>query len=215
MRDTSILATETHELRPLSLYAETKVEVEQDLLQLQTDMIPTVLRFATLYGVAPRMRFDLTINEFVMRLMTAKRLTVFGDQFWRPYVHVRDAARAIQHVIEHPQAAVRGRVFNVGSTDENYTKASLLELIRKRIGPAKIEHVHVAEDPRDYRVSCERIKAELGFVCNRRVPDGIDEIARAIETGVLSDFEHWTCYNTHSAAVSAQWTAAPAGCANA
>jgi nucleoside-diphosphate-sugar epimerase len=206
MEDSSILATETHELRPVSLYAETKVEVEQHLLNpalvdsQATSMAPTVLRFATLYGLAPRMRFDLTVNEFVMRMITDRRLTVFGEQFWRPYVHVRDAAQAILRVLEQPKEKVSGRVFNVGHTDENYTKADLVRLIRERIGAAEVEFVHKAEDPRDYRVSFERIRKELGFKPFRRVPDGIDEIASAIESGLLDDFDHWTRSNTPTAA---------------
>jgi nucleoside-diphosphate-sugar epimerase len=200
MSDTSVLATEAHELRPVSLYAETKVQVEQHLLGGKAGSLsPTVLRFATLYGVAPRMRFDLTVNEFVLRLMRERRLTVFGEQFWRPYVHVRDAARAIVCVLGQPLPAVTGRVFNVGSTDENYTKTHLVELIRQRIGPAAVDFVHKAEDPRDYRVSFERIRSELEFMPFRRVSDGIDEIAYGLETGLLENPEHWTHYNTPAA----------------
>src|SRR5208282_6451855 len=93
MKDPDSYVDEESELRPVSLYAETKVAVENALLQSGggPGWCPTPLRFATIFGVSPRMRFDLTVNEFTMELLTKKRLVVFGQQFWRPYVHVRDA----------------------------------------------------------------------------------------------------------------------------
>ena len=150
---------EESELSPVSLYAETKVAVELALLKSRrgNGWSPTPLRFATIYGVSPRMRFDLTVNEFTMEMLTSKHLKVFGEQFWRPYVHVRDAARGIQLVLQSPAAKVRGRVFNVGATDQNFQKQQLVELIRPYAPDAVVEFVHKAEDPRDYRVSFSRI----------------------------------------------------------
>ena len=131
---------EQHELRPVSLYAETKVGVEQTLLgSAAASMAATVLRLSTLYGLSPRMRFDLTVNEFVKELVVQRKLVVFGEQFWRPYVHVRDAARAFQTVLEAPADRVAGQVFNVGDTSENYRKADLLELMSERIPDADVQ----------------------------------------------------------------------------
>ena len=79
---------------------------------------PTCLRFATVYGVAPRMRFDLTVNEFTRDLWADKELEVFGEQFWRPYVHVRDAARSVRTALDAPEDKVAGEVFNVGRSGE-------------------------------------------------------------------------------------------------
>ena len=98
------------------------------------------------------MRFDLTVNEFTMELITKKHLKVFGEQFWRPYVHVFDAARGIRLVLESPKESVSGRVFNVGATDQNFQKQQLVELIRPYAPDAVVEYVHKDEDPRDYRV---------------------------------------------------------------
>jgi nucleoside-diphosphate-sugar epimerase len=188
MVDTSVLASEDHELRPVSLYAETKVAVEQTLLAAPAQPIAaTVLRLSTLYGLAPRMRFDLTVNEFVRELVVRRKLVVFGEQFWRPYVHVRDAARAFQMALEAPLERVAGQVFNVGDTRENYRKADLLELMSVRIPDADVQRVHRAEDPRDYRVSFERIRERLNFAVTRRVPDGIEEIATALEAGLFEN----------------------------
>ncbi len=199
MLDTSVLATEHHELRPVSLYAETKVGVEETLLAAPPRPIAaTVLRLSTLYGLSPRMRFDLTVNEFVKELVVARKLVVFGEQFWRPYVHVRDAARAFATVLEAPVELVAGQVFNVGDTKENYRKADLLALMSERIPDADVQRVERTEDPRDYRVSFERIQEQLGFAVTRRVPDGIEEVATALETGLIEDPADPAYYNVRS-----------------
>lgn len=181
---------ETTELNPISLYAETKVAVERAVLSSNgTGTCKTILRFATVFGVSPRMRFDLTVNEFTLDLLTKKRLTVYGEQFWRPYIHVRDAARAIELVLASPAAKIRNEVFNAGSTEENYQKQQLVELIRAYEPDARVEFIHRDEDPRDYRVSFAKISTQLGFDATLRVPDGIDEVARLIEQGLLVDFD--------------------------
>jgi nucleoside-diphosphate-sugar epimerase len=207
MNDTSVLASEEHELRPLSLYAETKVAVERALLEHGASTTAgTVLRFATLYGVSPRMRFDLTVNQFVMEMLVHRRLVVYGERFWRPYVHVRDAAAAIIAVLNAPVDLVRSQVFNVGHTDENYRKMDLVEIIGRRVPGAMIEYVSVADDPRDYKVSFERIRSILSFLPMRRVIDGVEEIARLIEYGVLGSVEEPSFSNVSAVAQSSVLT---------
>jgi nucleoside-diphosphate-sugar epimerase len=190
MKDSHQYVDEESELRPVSLYAETKVAVETELLSSghRNGWCATPLRFATIYGVSPRMRFDLTVNEFTAELLTKKRLKVFGEQFWRPYVHVRDAARAIQLVLGAPVAGVRARVFNVGATDQNFQKQQLVEEIRHFVPDAAIEFVQKTEDPRDYRVSFTRITDELGFRTTRTVPQGIEEVVRLVQHRIIEDF---------------------------
>jgi nucleoside-diphosphate-sugar epimerase len=208
MNDTSVLASEEHELRPLSLYAETKVAVERALLGHDgaSTTAGTVLRFATLFGVSPRMRFDLTVNQFVMEMLVHRRLVVYGERFWRPYVHVRDAARAIIAVLNAPVDLVRSQVFNVGHTDENYRKMDLVEIIGRRVPGATIEYVSVADDPRDYKVSFERIRSILSFLPMRRVIDGVEELARLIEYGVLGSVEEPSFSNVSVVAQSSVLT---------
>jgi nucleoside-diphosphate-sugar epimerase len=191
MTDPSQYVNETSELRPVSLYAETKVAVERAILDpKQTDgLCATALRFATIYGVAPRMRFDLTVNEFTMEILTKKRLTVFGEQFWRPYVHVRDAARAIQMVLDQPTQKVRNVVFNVGATDQNYRKLDLVEMIKPYAPDAKIEFVKKNEDPRDYRVSFAKIKDQLAFEITRTVEQGVKEVVQLVQDKAIQDFD--------------------------
>lgn len=188
MKDPTSYVNEDSELSPVSLYAETKVAVENFLLDsAASEWCPTPLRFATVFGVSPRMRFDLTVNEFTVEMLTKKRLVVFGEQFWRPYVHVFDAARAIALVLNSSSAAVAGRVFNVGSTDQNLQKQQIVELIRPLAPDSNIEFIHKNEDPRDYRVSFERIFTELGYKTTRSVADGIKEVARLVHAGAISD----------------------------
>jgi nucleoside-diphosphate-sugar epimerase len=184
MADPLVPVDETAPLAPVSLYAEQKVAIERELLQRPD---ATCLRFATIYGVAERMRFDLTVNEFTRDLWDGRTLDVYGEQFWRPYVHVLDAARAIATVLATPLDRVGGRVFNVGHSDENYRKLDLVELIRERLPEADVRFVHRDEDPRDYRVSFERIRSELGFDPAMRVPDGIDEVIAALEERRFGD----------------------------
>jgi nucleoside-diphosphate-sugar epimerase len=134
------------------------------------------------------MRFDLTVNEFAAELYVRRALEVYGDQFWRPYVHVADAARAVRMVLGAPAEQVAGEVFNVGDTHENYTKADIVRILRDRLGQVDVRRVEVAEDPRDYRVSFAKIERELGFTASRTVPEGIDEVIAALSAGVIADF---------------------------
>ena len=196
MPDPSEYVTEASELRPVSLYAETKVAVEQALLADRRDDRPavTVLRFATLYGVSPRMRFDLTVNEFAMELLLHRHLVIYGGQFWRPYLHIRDAARAIRMVLDRPLEAGDRQIYNVGDTRENYQKRTLAELARAEVGgDAELVSEYRDEDPRDYRVSFDKIHRELGFEITRRVPDGVREVIHAIDQRVITDVAN-PCY---------------------
>jgi nucleoside-diphosphate-sugar epimerase len=188
MADPTVPIDETGELAPVSLYAEQKVAMEKSLLEGEHNgMSPTCLRFATVYGVGHRMRFDLTVNEFTRDLWADRKLDVFGETFWRPYVHVRDAARAVALVLRSPGDKVGGRVFNAGHSDENYRKLDLVEIITGQLGRGDVSYVTKTEDPRDYKVSFERIKNELGYEPQYRVPGGIEELVGALEEERFGD----------------------------
>jgi nucleoside-diphosphate-sugar epimerase len=188
MADPTVPITEEGELRPVSLYAEQKVGMEQLILSGGTQaMSPTCLRFATVYGVGRRMRFDLTVNEFTRDLWADRELEVFGEQFWRPYIHVRDAARAVRTALEAPVEKVAGRVFNAGRSGENYRKLDLVREISGQLDRGKVSYVRRDEDPRDYKVSFDRIRAELGFETLMTVPDGIAEVIAALDAGAFGD----------------------------
>lgn len=198
MTDPSAYVTEESELRPVSLYAQTKVAVERALLNGAPSQAPvaTVLRFATVFGLSPRMRFDLTVNEFTWELLTKRKVTIYDEHFWRPYVHVRDAAQAVRLVLESPAEKVRHQAFNVGDTSQNYQKGQLVELIRTQVGPdVQIERIRKSEDPRDYRVSFEKIAQRLGFQITRPVEAGIREVIEAIHQGIVTQGDDPACRN--------------------
>lgn len=186
MADPDGYVTEDSPLAPVSLYAETKVAVERALLGSGRAgaLTATALRFATVFGVSARMRFDLTVNEFTLNMVRDQRLVVFGEQFWRPYVHVRDVAGAVLHVLRAPAELVGGEVFNVGSTAENFQKRQLVDLIRPWAPDADVEYVTRLEDPRDYRVSFAKISSRLGFATTATVRDGVAEVAALVTAGI-------------------------------
>ena len=198
MADADSYVDENSPLSPVSLYAELKVKFENYLLhevEKRESFCPASLRFSTVYGLSPRMRFDLTVNEFTKELALGKELLVFGEQFWRPYCHVNDFSRAFMTVLNTPKDKVAYQVFNVGATKENYTKQMIVEEIRKQIPEAKIKYVHKEEDPRDYRVNFDKIQKELGFEVSKTVPDGIQEVKELVSSGIIQDPEDQRYYN--------------------
>ncbi|MDP7196172.1 MAG: NAD(P)-dependent oxidoreductase [SAR202 cluster bacterium] len=198
MDDPESYVDEESTLAPVSLYAELKVKFENYLLteiKKYKNFFPTSLRFSTVYGLSPRMRFDLTVNEFTKNLSLGKELTIYGEKFWRPYCHVKDFSNAFITVLRAENEKVAYNVFNVGDTSENYTKQMLVDEIIKIIPEAKINYVEKNEDPRDYRVNSDKIKRELDFNITMRVPDGIEEIKRMIQEGVIVNPEDQRYYN--------------------
>ena len=189
MADPDSYVNENSELRPVSLYAELKVKFENFILQERknTKMCATALRFSTVYGFSPRIRFDLTVNEFTRNICLKGEQEIWGPQFNRPYCHVDDLARSVVLALEAPEEKVKANVFNVGDTTENYSKRMLMEEIQKQIPAAKAIYVDRTEDPRDYRVNCDKIKSDLGFTITKKVPDGIREIIKLMHSGMITD----------------------------
>ena len=189
MPDPGSFVTENSELRPVSLYAELKVKFENYILQQRKNskICSTALRFSTVYGFSPRIRFDLTVNEFTRNAALKGEQEIWGAQFWRPYCHVDDLARSVILVLESQDEKVRANVFNVGITDENYNKGMIIEEVCKVVPGVKVNYVEMNEDPRDYRVNFDKIKNELGFTITKKVPEGIKEIYKLMKTGIIAD----------------------------
>lgn len=181
--------TENSELRPVSLYAELKVKFEQFLLEENKNsrICSTALRFSTVYGFSPRIRFDLTVNEFTRNAVVFGEQEIWGQQFWRPYCHVDDLARSVVLVLESDEDKVRANVFNVGDTEENYNKGMIIKEVCKIVPNVKVNYVESNEDPRDYRVNFDKIKNELGYSITKKVPQGIQEIYTLVKTGIITD----------------------------
>ena len=192
LRSSDDLATEESELSPVSLYAEHKVEIERRILeaaQAGVDYTPTVLRISTAYGLSPRMRFDLTISEFTYTLAAGEELVVYDADTWRPYCHVSDISKAVITALEAPAEQVAGEVFNVGHSDENYTKRMVVDVVQEAIGgTGKVTFEEGGRDPRNYRVSFEKIRDRLGYEPDFRVPMSVAAVTEAVQAGSFVDF---------------------------
>jgi nucleoside-diphosphate-sugar epimerase len=178
-------ATESSPLNPQSLYAETKVRIEQRLLASpdKFGFTVTILRSATAYGLSPRMRFDLTINEFTRELALGHELEVYDADTWRPYCHVEDIADAVALVLDAEIVRVHGEVFNVGESSENYTKRMIVDRLCKIIPRAVIRYREGRVDPRNYRVSFEKINNHLVFHARRSVDGFLPELVAEVSSG--------------------------------
>ena len=183
--DSDELADEDHPLRPLSAYSKAKVANEQKLLAMEgdADFQATILRFATAFGLSPRMRFDLTVNEFTRDLALGKELEVYDADTWRPYCHVKDFARLIGLVLSAEDRQLEKKVFNAGGDQNNATKRTIVEAVRNRLPEAKIEFRDNGSDPRNYRVNFQRVRETLGFLPEYSIESGIDEVLEAVKGG--------------------------------
>jgi nucleoside-diphosphate-sugar epimerase len=169
-------ADENSKLNPLSQYAKEKVEVEEEMLNYQNTVS---FRLATVFGVSPRMRTDLLVNDLTQKAFTNRNLVLFSPNARRNYIHVRDVAKAILMAIDKPKPFIHGRIFNVGLTEGNMTKMELASEIEKVIGKISIIHKEIGIDPdqRDYLVSNKKIE-EQGFKCDYSISDGIKELVK-------------------------------------
>lgn len=174
------LLTEQARLNPVSLYARTRVLSESIIFDRHGDVEPVVLRLATVFGLSPRMRFDLVVNTLTARAMVDKKISIFGGNQWRPNVHCRDVARAFVTALEAPREAVAGEIFNVGGDALNHRIADLGDMVAQIVGDVEVVHQQEAPDPRDYRVSFGKIRRILGFEPQFTVARGIREVAAAV-----------------------------------
>jgi nucleoside-diphosphate-sugar epimerase len=206
-------AVEGDELHPLSLYAETKVEMERQILD-RTDwgFSPTVLRLATAFGLSPRMRFDLTVSEFTRELALGRPLEVYDPDTWRPYCHVADISAAIGLVLDAEPGEVAGEVFNAGGDDGNYTKRMIVEAALEALdGEGEVVWTQGGDDARNYRVSFAKIRDRLGFEPRHTVPGSISELVSALRDGEYGDVEERPLYYRNFELNSAETVAAGEG----
>jgi nucleoside-diphosphate-sugar epimerase len=184
--------TETSVRHPVSLYARAKADVE-DFLLASKGMEVCTLRLATVFGLSPRMRFDLAINVMTKNAYVGRRITVDGGgRQWRPFVHVRDVARAFELGVTSDKDKVAGKVFNIGSDANNVQILNLAFRVRDAIPGTEVVHLATDPDLRDYNVSFERAHRELGFKTERSIDDGIREVLAALREGTLDpDDRRW------------------------
>lgn len=183
------LADENFELNPLSLYAKAKVSAEEYLLSKKGKVAytATVLRFATAFGLSPRMRFDLSVSEFARDMFFGEELVVFDEHTWRPYCHVRDFARLIDLVLKAEKNKVDFEVFNAGGDVNNKTKKMIVDSIHEHLPDAKVKYTEHGSDPRNYKVNFHKVKSVLGFEPIYTVDMGVLELIEALEIKVFAD----------------------------
>jgi nucleoside-diphosphate-sugar epimerase len=183
------ILSEGSPLSPISLNARTKIDSESVLLELENeDFAPTVLRFGTLYGLSPRPRFDLVVNLLAAKAATDGRITIFGGEQWRPFLHVNDGVQAILRALEAPVDVVTGQVFNVGSNSENYRLRDLGDLIRRLVPGVHVDFVDGNGAQPSYQVSFDKIDGLLDYTTSYTVAHGIEEVRDVIRDGRIPDY---------------------------
>lgn len=179
--------TEESQLKPISLYAETKIKCENIILDaIDENFSPTILRMATLYGYSPNMRFDLVVNLLTAKAIFDKEITIFGGKQWRPWLHLEDAADACITCLKEPLEKVKGEIFNVLS--ENYQMIQVGKIINSLIPEAEIKITRKGSDNRDYNVSFEKISTVLNYQPKKKITDGVSHIRKAIKKGIVRKY---------------------------
>jgi nucleoside-diphosphate-sugar epimerase len=188
--------TEVGELAPLSpvsLYAQTKIDSENELLRnASDDFVVTVLRFATVFGHSRRQRFDLVANLFTAQAVSDGIITVIGGDQWRPFIHVRDLARAIGIVLGADSLITQNQIFNVGDRKLNLTILQLAEIVKATVQPYRDVRITLTENPEDrrnYAVSFDKIRTMLGFEAQTSIEEGVLEIAESLLAGDVLQYK--------------------------
>ncbi|MCA9198981.1 MAG: NAD-dependent epimerase/dehydratase family protein, partial [Planctomycetales bacterium] len=181
---------ERSEVMPVSLYGHTKRASEEVLLTMagHDEFSPTILRFATIYGLSGRTRFDLVVNLLTAKAKLDGLITVQDGDQWRPFVHVEDAARAVLAVLEAPVEITRNEIFNVGSNEQNYTISQVGQKIAEQVISAEIQESSTSNDRRNYRVNFNKIRNLLDYHPQWTLELGIQQVLESIISGKVSDY---------------------------
>lgn len=189
------LAREETALKPLSLYAKSKVDIEEYLINKTKSVNWIICRLSTVYGISPRMRFDLTVNHFTMKGYLEKYLDIFLPYTYRPYIHVFDVAMIILAMIKNFDK-VKNNIFNVGFSGENYQKIHIADIVRKFIPDVTIEVVKSGMDVRDYQIDFSKLNRYLNIQNQFTVHKGVKEIIDLLRFGIIEDPCENIYYNT-------------------
>jgi len=191
------IVDETSGLNPVSLYAKTKIESERELLASVSDeFFVTILRFATVFGHSRRPRFDLVGNLFTAQAFNDRRITVFGGDQWRPFIHVADIARAIVMTLKADPFKVQAQVLNVGDDKLNMTISDLAEKVKSVAEKGVVKETPVSiissgsgQDRRNYNTSFSKIKRLLGFTAKYSIEDGVLEMLNEFKKGSYANYK--------------------------
>lgn len=189
--DSAAPADETRKLNPVSLYAETKIDCEEYLMQSASDMFhPTCLRFGTAFGTSFRTRFDLLVNSLVYEAWKNGEIVVFATNMWRPYVHVNDMARIILKILQAELQTVSGQIFNAGATSQNYMKKEVVEMLTEFLPALKVHYANEISDKRNYRVDFTKLESVIDFMPSKSVQAGIHDLILGFQNGLLGEADY-------------------------
>jgi nucleoside-diphosphate-sugar epimerase len=185
---TNLEMDENAAVQPISLYGQTKVDSEDALLSASSDTFhPTILRYATVFGLGHRPRFDLVVNLLTAKAHQEGVITIYNGQQWRPFIHVRDLVEATVRILEAPVRLVSNEVFNVGDARLNHTLTEVAEIIRGVFPDVRIEHVDNS-DLRNYRVNFDKLVNLTGFRARYTIRDGVEELRNAFDQRQITDY---------------------------
>ena len=188
---------ESSPLNPASLYAKSKIASEKGILELMDDNFsPVILRMGTLYGVSDRMRFDLVVNLLSAKALTEKSITIFNGDWWRPFVHVQDAAEAYIKILESPMEFVKGHVFNIGGNEDNYRLRDLANCIKELIPEVKVNFEEKINNLKNYKVKFDKAEKTLNFKPKKTLKDGILEVKNLLLNKNIKDIND-ASYNNY------------------
>jgi nucleoside-diphosphate-sugar epimerase len=182
------IVDENGSIKPLTSYSKANRKAEESVLPLNDDNFTvTALRFSSVYGVSPRMRFDTAVNVMVLDLFNKGKITVRGQGNKRPFVHILDVARAYEMVIKASKEKIEGQIFNVGSDEQNYEMGQLAKEITNGVGEECQLELEDSPDHRSYAASFKKIRETLNFLPNHTIRQGAKEIHEALKSGRLKE----------------------------
>lgn len=186
---------ESDDCRPQTLYAKSKLHVEKQLKELAgSGFEPIIFRNATIFGLAPRMRFDLAVNIMTLRAWKERLIYVMGGgEQWRPFIHVNDVVEVFVRGLEAEAENVAGETFNVGDQSMNYQIRQLVQFVLDVIPNVEVHYIPDDPDKRTYNLCFDKVKQRLGFAAQRKIHEGIVEIKQALERGTVNGDDP-TCY---------------------
>lgn len=198
VQSTKQMANEETPLNPVSLYAESKISMEDFIKkQCNNDMSYTILRPATVHGPSPRMRFDLIVNHFVKDSLANGELKIFGPSLWRPLMWVGEAGRAIDAIFKSDEKNIKNQIFNLGNTKDNRQKSEVAKIIKEKFLPdLKISYLGEDQDLRSYKVDFSKIEKFLNFKLEKSLEDSISELIYSIQNKLFIDLDN-SKYRNH------------------
>ncbi len=180
------IANEEYEVYPLTAYSKANRKAELDILPLVSDTFAvTSLRFSSVYGISPRMRFDLAVNGMVLDFFKNKKITIFGGNNKRPFIHIKDAVQAYKLLLNAPHSKIAGQIFNVGSNDQNYFISDLAKEVGNALDSNCELEISNTPDDRSYFASFDKIQKTLNFNVKNNVKESSREMLTALENNQL------------------------------